>query len=144
MYTGLAATVIALLVSLSTLARYTHAATDAKNNFRLTLEAHENTMAGAMTIAVVADVIGLACWVMLAIASRHGRGWTRVTGTVLFAVYTIVLLFVLIGTHSDPVARVNDLGPRFFTLLVWVLGLAAVIPLWTRQAREFFAAWGRR
>jgi hypothetical protein len=144
MYAGLTATVIALLVSLSTLARYTHAATDAKNNFRFTLEAHENTMAGAMTIAVVADVIGLACWVMLAIACRHGRGWTRVTGTVLLGLYTIVLLFVLIGTHSDPVARVNDLGPRFFTLLAWVLGLAAVIPLWTQQARDFFATWGRR
>jgi hypothetical protein len=136
MYAGLTATVIALLVSLGTLARYTHDATVAKNNFRLNLEAHENAMAGAMTIAVAADLIGLACWVLLAIASRHGRGWTRVTGTVLFGVYTIVLLFVLIGTDAR--------GPHFLTLLVWVLGLAAVIPLWTRQARDFFATWGRR
>jgi hypothetical protein len=94
-------------------------------------------MAGAMTIAVVADVIGIACWVVLAIAARRGRAWTRVTGTVLLGVYTVVMLFVLLGTHNDP-------GARFFTLLAWALGLAAVIPLWTQQAREFFGTWGRR
>jgi len=137
MYAGLTATVIALLVSLPILARYTHDATVAKNTYHLTIEAQQNQMAGAMTIAVVADLIGLACWVMLAIASRHGRGWTRVTGTVLLGVYTIVMLFVLIGTRKDP-------GAQFFTLLAWVLGVAAVIPLWTRQARDFFATWGRR
>jgi serine/threonine protein kinase len=137
MYAGLAATVIALLSGLVNLAGYTHDATDAKNHFRLTLESHYNQMAGAMTIAVVADVIGIACWVVLAIAARRGRAWTRVTGTVLLGVYTVVMLFVLLGTHNDP-------GARFFTLLAWALGLAAVIPLWTQQAREFFGTWGRR
>jgi hypothetical protein len=73
---------------------------------------------------------------MLAVACRRGRGWTRVTGTALLGVYTIVMLFVLVGTHNDP-------GARFFTLLAWILGVAAVIPLWTRQARDFFATWGR-
>jgi hypothetical protein len=137
MYAGLAATVIALITSVSILAKYTHAATEAKNNYQLTIEAHENQMAGAMTIGVVADAIGIACWVILAIACRHGRRWTQVTGTVLFGVYTIVLLFVLLGTTNDP-------GPRFFSLLVWVLGGAALIPLWSRQARDFFATWGRQ
>jgi len=136
MYGGLAATVVAFLSSLTTLGTYARNATAAKNNFRLTLEAHENQMAGLMTVAVVADVLGIACWVVLAIACRRGRGWTRVAGTVLLGVYTIVVLFVLGGTHNDP-------GARFFNLLVWVLGVAAVIPLWTRQARDFFATWGR-
>jgi hypothetical protein len=128
--------VIALLSSLINLGEYTHDATDAKNHFRFNLEAHYNQMAGAMTIAVAADAIGIACWVMLAVACRRGRGWTRVTGTALLGVYTIVMLFVLVGTHNDP-------GARFFTLLAWILGVAAVIPLWTRQARDFFATWGR-
>jgi hypothetical protein len=136
MYAGLAATVIALLSSLINLGIYTRDATDAKNHFRFTLQAHENQMAGSMTVAVVADFIGIACWVMLAIACRRGRGWTRVAGTALLGVYTVVMLFVLVGTHNDP-------GAQFFTLLVWVLGVAAVIPLWTQQARDFFATWGR-
>ena len=136
MYAGLAATVVALLSSLINLGIYTRDAADAKNHFHFTLQAHENQMAGSMTVAVVADFIGIACWVMLAIACRRGRGWTRVAGTALLGVYTIVMLFVLVGTH-------NDAGAQFFTLLVWVLGVAAVIPLWTQQARDFFATWGR-
>jgi hypothetical protein len=136
MYAGLAATVVALISGLMNLGQYTRAATDAKDHFRHILEAHYNQMAGAMAIAVVADLLGIACWVALAIACRRGRGWTRVTGTVLLCLYTVVMLFVLVGTHNDP-------GARFFTLLTWVLGVAAVIPLWTRQARDFFATWGR-
>jgi hypothetical protein len=30
------------------------------------------------------------------------------------------------------------------TLLVWGLGVGAAIPLWTEQARAFFATWRKR
>jgi hypothetical protein len=53
---------------------------------------------------------------------------------VLLGVYTVIMLLVLGGT---------DHGARFWSLLVWVLGVAALIPLWSRQARDFFATWGR-
>ena len=94
-------------------------------------------MAGAMVIAVVAAVIGLVCWAVLAVASRRGRGWTRIAGTVLVGLYTLVLLLVLVSTHNDP-------GARFTTLLVWALGLGAAIPLWSQRARDFFYAWRKR
>ena len=90
-----------------------------------------------MSFAVLADLIGIVCWVVLAIAARRGRGWARITGTVLLGIYTLVLLSVLVGTHDDP-------GARFLTLLVWVLGVAATVPLWSQQARAFFATWGKR
>jgi hypothetical protein len=137
MYAGLVATVIALLAGLVNYGLYTHAATVAKNHFRLTDETHQTQMAGFMAIAVIADLLGIACWVVLAIACRRGRGWTRVTGTVLLGVYTVVMLLVLAGTQKD-------LGAQFLTFLVWALGVASVIPLWARQARDFFATWGRR
>jgi hypothetical protein len=137
MYAGLAATVVAFFVSLVNYGQYSHAATVAKDLFRHTTEAHQNQMAGLTALAAFADLLGIACWVVLAIACRRGRGWTRIVGTVLLGVYTFVLLFFLVGTTNDP-------GARFFNILVWVLGVAAVIPLWTRQARDFFATWGRR
>ena len=119
------------------LGTYARAATfDKKALPRRGHETLQNHMAGLMALAVVTDVVGIACWVMLAIACRRGRGWTRVTASVLLGVYTVVLLLVLVGTHNDP-------GARFFSLLVWVLGVAAVIPLWTRQAHDFFATWGK-
>jgi hypothetical protein len=49
----------------------------------------------------------------------------------------VVMLLVLLRTHNDPSAR-------FTTLVAWALGVAAVIPLWTQQARAFFDTWGKR
>jgi hypothetical protein len=97
----------------------------------------QNQMVGAMVIAVVAAVIGLVCWAVLAVACRRGRGWTRIAGTVLLGIYTLVLLLVCVKTHNDSAAR-------FTTLLAWALGLAAAIPLWSQRARDFFYAWRKR
>jgi hypothetical protein len=151
MYAGFAATCAALVTSLMVLGRYTQAAAKAKKdattatNHGLVRVAHDllakesaqNQMAGAMVIAVVAAVIGLVCWAVLARACRRGRGWTRIAATVLLGLYTLVLLLVCVSTHLDP-------GARFTTLLAWALGLAATIPLWSQHARDFFHAWRKR
>ena len=151
MYAGFAATCAAIVTSLMVLGRYAHAAAVAKKdanvatkqglvhaaNHYQNVERVQNQMTGAMVIAVVAAVIGLVCWAVLAVAARRGRGWTRIAGTVLTGIYTLVLLLVSLRTHNDP-------GARFTAILVWVLGLAAVIPLWSNSARDFFYAWRKR
>jgi len=138
MYTGFAATAIALVSTLLVLGRYAKdAANDKKHIFLSTEAAHQNQMAGLATIAVAADLLGLVCWVVLAVAARRGRGWTRTAGTVLAGIYTVITLLVLLGTHNDP-------GAHFMTIVVWVLGVAATVPLWTQQARAFFDTWRGR
>jgi hypothetical protein len=151
MYAGFAVTCAALPLSLLVLGRYTRAANAAKANAAIDQAHHllsalalnnsiqhtQSQMAGALLIAVIADVIGLACWAWLKMAARRGQGWTRTGAAVLLAGYTIVMLLVVLGTHNDP-------GARFGTLLAWALGLAAVIPLWTQPARQFFEAWRKR
>jgi len=137
MYAGFAATVAALITSLAVLGRYARAASDAEASGRTVAEHVANQLAGVMAIAVFADVVGLVCWVVLAMACRRGRGWTRIAGTVLLGLYTVVMLLVLARTHNDP-------GARFTTLLTWAFGVAAAIPLWTQQARAFFDTWRKR
>jgi hypothetical protein len=148
MYLGFAVTVLDLLLSLVALGRYAHDATAAKNAAnnaiaprvvaaKTALWHTQNTMAGAMAIGVAADVLGLACWAWLAVAARRGHGWTRVAGTVLLAIYSVCALVVLFGTRYDS-------GPQFTTVVVWAIGVATVIPLWSQQARDFFYAWRKR
>jgi serine/threonine protein kinase len=148
MYLGFAVTVLDLLLSLMVLGRYAHDATAAKNAAdnavaprvvaaKTALWHTQNTMASAMAIGVVADVVGLACWAWLAVAARRGHGWTRVAGPVLLAIYSVCALVVLFGTHYDS-------GPQFTTVMVWAIGVATVIPLWSQQARDFFYAWRKR
>jgi len=134
MYAGFALTVAALVTTAQVFGRYSNDATVAKNHGFTRVENAANTMAGIAAIAIFADVIGLICWVVLALACRRGRGWTRVAGTVLLALYTVIMALVLARTHNDP-------GARFTTLVTWMIGLAAVIPLWTKPARDFFFAW---
>jgi serine/threonine protein kinase len=151
MYAGFAATCAALVTSLIMLGKYARAATAWKDHAATAAtlglrhvalvdqakQSAQNQMAGAMVIAVVAAVLGLACWAVIAVASRRGRGWTRIASTVLIGLYTLVVLLVCVSTHNDP-------GARFTTLLVWAIGLAAVIPLWSRGARDFCYAWRKR
>jgi hypothetical protein len=131
MYAGFVATVAALITSLMVFNRYSAAADDAR---RPAVQSVANQMAGIAAIAFLADILGLVCWIIIAVFCRRGRGWTRVAGTVLLGLYTVVMLLVLLRTHNDP-------GARFTTLLTWALGVAAAIPLWTQQARDFFVTW---
>jgi hypothetical protein len=85
---------------------------------------------------VLGGAIGIVCWLVIARACRRGRSWTRIAGTVLLALNTASLLTVLLATQ-------NDAGVKTTSLLVWIIGLAATIPLWGRQASTFFLAWRR-
>jgi hypothetical protein len=148
MYAGFVVTALDLLLSLLALGRYAHDASAAKEAADNALTArraaaetaimhNQNTMAGAMAIGVFAAVLGLACWAWLAMATRRGNGWTRIAGTVLLGIYSICTLIVVVATHRDP-------GPQFTTVVVWAIGVATVIPLWSQQARDFFYAWRKR
>jgi Protein kinase domain len=137
MYAGFAATAAALAASLVVLGRYTHDATVARDLGRTVAENNANILAGVLALAVAADILGLVCWVVIAVAARRGRGWTRITAAVLLALYTVILVTVLARTHNDP-------GVRFTTLVAWALGVAAVIPMWSQQARAFFYTWRKR
>jgi len=99
---------------------------------------HHQAMASVLdTTTALGGAIGIVCWLVIAAACRRGHSWTRIAGTVLLVLDTATLLTVLLATHNDP-------GVKTASLLVWIIGLAAVIPLWGRQASNFFLAWRKR
>jgi len=96
-----------------------------------------NRLAGTGDVAVIIGcVIGVSLWLTLAAAAKKGRGWTRVVGSVLFGIDTLVL----IGTIGRPGIQ----GIKTIHLLIWLVGLITVVMLWQRQANQFFAAHRRR
>jgi hypothetical protein len=151
MYAGFVVTGLDVLLSLLVIGRYTHDANAAKDAaatlsaardirraaVETTVWHSQSTMAGATAIGLVADLLGLACWAWLAMAARRGHGWTRIAGAVLLGIYSICTLIVVFGTQRDP-------GPVLTTLVVWALGVATVIPLFSQQARDFFYNWRNR
>ena len=98
---------------------------------------HASTMAGDIGLVVgLGGLIGVVCWLVMAAACRRGRGWTRTAAIVLLGVDTAGLLTVLLGTDNDPTVRVTS-------VIIWIIGVGATIPLWGRQARDFFAYYRR-
>jgi hypothetical protein len=137
MYAGFVVTVVDIVLSLVVFGQYSHDEDLDKKLGDTSAASSANSMGGAIAIGFIADILGLACWAWLAIATRRGNGWTRIAGTVLLGIYSVITLVVVFGTKADP-------GAEFTTIVVWALGVASVIPLWSQQAREFFFTWRKR
>lgn len=134
MYAGLAVTVLDFVMTIIAVGWYGNDKTADTELGRTLAASRASTMEGAATVASLADLLGLACWIWLAMATRRGHSWTRVAGAVLLGIYSIVTLILVFATKGDA-------GAVFTTVVVWVLGVASLIPLWSQQAHEFFLAW---
>ncbi len=140
MYAGAALSVVGAVLTVITIG----ASRDALRRLypRFTdAQVHTAATAGLIASLVVA-AIAVFLWLLVAWACRTGRNWGRMTGTVLFALNTVLLLFGLIrpGGAALPRATVGTL----LTVLLWLAGLGAVVMLWRRDSSAFFGSTARR
>ena len=92
------------------------------------------TVGGVAALAVLLSLIEIALWLGLARACRRGKGWARVTGTVLFGLHTLGFLGVLVSSHPG-------IGlTKVLTTLSWLIACGAVVFLWQRPSSAFFQA----
>ena len=76
---------------------------------------------------VIALVISLLLWVLMAWANNRGSNWARIVGTILFGLNTLLLIF--------DVGRVSIV--LIFIALGWLIGLGAIVLLWNRQTTQY-------
>jgi hypothetical protein len=81
---------------------------------------------------VIFGLIGVGLWIWMAVANKRGGNWARITATVFFGLNTVSLLVGL--------ARPQAVASRLVGLLIWLIGLGAIIMLWRRESTEFFKA----
>ncbi|MBO0803182.1 MAG: protein kinase [Nocardiopsaceae bacterium] len=86
------------------------------------VSAANSTTQGIIVITVTSDVIGILLWLLLAWAASRGYRWPRVTGTVLFVVYTLVLI--------TPIVLPGPVLGKLLDGAVWAVGMATVMALW--------------
>ncbi|MCP9623883.1 hypothetical protein NMK54_27440 [Nocardia otitidiscaviarum] len=96
----------------------------------------DTLVAVSFGVGVVFSLISVGLWVWMAFANRAGKNWARVTATVLFGLYTASMLFALIGIFM-PEARTTVVS-TMFSVVLWCVGLAAVILLWNKQSTAYF------
>lgn len=96
----------------------------------------DSTIDAAMTLGLVfgvgLGVIGVILWVLMAWLTGKGKGWARITATVLFALFVISFLFTLMQPTMPLALVVNA--------LVLIAGAAATFFLWQKDSTAWFRA----
>ena len=128
MYAGAAASLIGILIDLTTLSA-TKSRIEARNHSLTPAQvtSAEHVVIGAL---VVGGLIGAALWLWMAQSCKAGKSWARVVATVLFAIDT---LDQVVGAALPSSGSV-----RLYAVLIWLIGLAAVVLLWQRPSTEYF------
>jgi hypothetical protein len=130
MYAGAAASLIGIAIDFTTI-----------GSLKSDIESHNHTLTATQVNTVehaeigafiVGGVIAAALWIWMARSCGRGRGWARTVSTVLFGIDTLSVLIGLGGSVPD------GSGIRFYGIIVWLIGLAAIILLWRRPSSDYF------
>ncbi len=129
MYAGAALSFIELVVGLTTIASVKAAIKKAYPHYTAS-QVHSLEVA-SIGIGVLVGIISIGLWLWMARASAAGRNYARITGTVFFGLNTLFLLLSLLRPHAS-------LG-LVFNVLVWLVGLGAVIMFWRSESAPYFS-----
>jgi hypothetical protein len=131
MYVGLAASLIGIIVDMTTLSSTRSAILKRNPSYTATQLNHAEHLQIGLFIA--GGLIGAALWLWMAQSCRAGKGWARVVSSVFFGIDTVSVLVGITAVQGGGVSRI-------FGILVWVIGLVAIILLWQRSSSDYFHA----
>jgi hypothetical protein len=130
MYVGAAASLIGIVITV--LDRHAIRTAIINHNHKLTASQVTSDYHAALGIAIVGGLIGVGLWIWMAMMCRAGRSWARIVSTVFFGIETIDLAI------GSAVPGGGSGVSRIYGILVWLIGLIAVIFLWQRPSTEYF------
>ena len=130
MYAGAAVSAISLIVTLLTIGSLKTAIHNRSPNLTQT-QLHTAEVVG-VTFAVILGLLGIGLWIWMASANKAGKNWARITATVFFGLNTLGLLASFVQAET--------LLGRLITLVIWLIGLGAILMLWRKESSEYFAA----
>ncbi len=134
MYAGAVVSAASLVVGLATIGSLR---TDLRNAYPKVTTSQLHTIEVATVVFIVFfGLVGIGLWVWMALANKRGGNWARITATVFFGLNTLSLVAGF--------ARPEPLASRLVGLLIWLIGLGAIILLWRPESTAFFQARRQR
>jgi hypothetical protein len=118
-----------------------------------------NTIGGVLTLALgstsasgqtssargLGALIAASVWLWMADKNGKGRGWARVLSAVLFGIDTLGVLVFLPAAlgAAGPGGRNGAVTLVLFVsaLLLWLVGLGAIISIFSRESGRFYELW---
>ena len=129
MYAGAVASLIGIVIALTTLSSIKSQIIS--KNPSLTTTQVNNAEHVAIGILIASGLIGAALWLWMAQSSKAGKNWARIVSTVLFAIETINVVAGASAISSGGASRI-------YSIVIWLIGLGAIIFLWQRSSTEYF------
>lgn len=130
MYAGAVASLIGIAVNLTSIGSLR--GDIASHNRSLTASQVTSVEHAEIGAFIAGGLIAAALWIWMARSCGSGRGWARTVSTVLFVIDTIILLIGVGGAVPGGHAA------RFYGIIVWLIGLAAIVLLWRRSSSDYF------
>ena len=130
MYAGAVVSAVSLVVGLATVGSLRTALH--KSQPTLTPTQLHDLQTIVVVGSVVIGLISIGLWVWMALMNKAGKSWARIVATVLFGLDT---LFLLLG-----LARAGAAASFLVSILIWLIGLGAVILLWRKDSSEYITA----
>ena len=131
MYVGAAASLIGVVITILDRHAIRNALATRKTAHPLTTSQLNTDYHAVLGASIAIGLIGVGLWLWMAYSCKAGKGWARIVSSVLFGLNT---LGVLAGTVTSGGAA------RIYSLVVWLIGLIAIIFLWQRSSTEYFKA----
>ena len=128
MYAGAALELVALIVAVVS----THSLKSTilgKHPDYTAAQLHDAEVARTV-ILVIGALIAIGLWLWMARANSRGHSWARVVSAALFGINTLDLLFSL-GVARAP-------GNLTVGVVIWLVGLAAIVMLFRKESGPFF------
>ena len=129
MYAGAVASLIGIVIALTTLSSIKSQIIS--RNPSLTTTQVNNAEHVAIGILIASGLLGAALWLWMAQSSKAGKNWARIVSTVLFAIQTINVVAGASAVASGGASRI-------YSIVIWLIGLGAIIFLWQRSSTEYF------
>jgi hypothetical protein len=130
MYAGAIVSAISLIITLVTIGSLKTAIHNADPSLSAT-KLHSAEVA-AVAVAIIFGLIGIGLWLWMAYANKAGKNWARITATVFFGLDTLSILTSF--RQAEPVLS------RVVSIVVWLIGLGAIVLLYQRESSAFFTA----
>ena len=131
MYVGVAASLIGIAVYLTALSAIRSAI--AKRSPTLATAQLNTAVHVEVGFLIAGGLIGAALWLWMAQSCKAGKAWARIVSTVFFGIDTLSVLASIAAVPGGGLTRL-------YGLVVWVIGLIAIILLWQRSSSDYFRA----
>jgi hypothetical protein len=134
MYAGAVVSAISLIITLATVGSLKTAIHNADPS--LTASKLHSAEVAAVAVAIIFGLIGIGLWLWMAYANKGGKNWARITATVFFGLDTLSILTSF--RQAEPVLS------RLISILIWLIGLGAIVLLYQRESSAYFSLSKKR